>query len=499
MIVSTRFAALIAITTGLLLVAALRRPWRAVFGAERSYALWLAVPMTLAVAWVPHAATSPVYASVIAMLEPPPATGTAGTPPDVSPWFSSIDHLTSMLWIAGSALWLVVIATAQWRYARRLHDARLAALPGTRIRIVVANENNVGPALVGAWRPRIVLPNDFSTRFEPGEQALIVRHEAIHAKRGDGLWILLAHALAAAFWFHPLIWWAMRAFRQDQELACDAAVIRERPDGRRMYAAAMLKTHDATLLPIGCTWKSHHPLTERIAMLKAITPSQHRRHAALFALPLAMIIIAGAAYAASPATSATQHAAPVYQLATRFESNGTLLAAATICVAEGTPGTIRDVNKTGKDAWELVFTVKPSGTGLLQVDVDTSLDEGNERKTSHQSVRGKAGETLTVRYGDGADAGLRTLQVTPVNGCPAAAETKVVQVSEKMVRGTARATATALAAHGGLTLVNPDVLDESPVAFNFEHLDVRDALRHVAEIDGRTVSFDGDRVNFAKK
>lgn len=498
MIVPTRVAALTVMTTGLLLVAVLRRPWRSVFGAERAYALWLAVPLALVVAWIPHTATSPVYASVVTLLETWPTTGTAVEHPAL-PTLYTLTNVLSVLWIAGSVLWLAVIALAQWRYTRRLRGMRLAAMPGTRIRIAIAHADNVGPALVGAWRPRIVLPADFDTRFEPDEQTLIVRHEAIHARRRDGIWILLAHAVASAFWFHPLIWWALRAFRQDQELACDAAVIRERPESRRTYASAMLKTHDATLLPIGCTWKSHHPLTERIAMLKAITPSYRRRNAALVALPLAMLAIAGAGYAASPATGAAPPSASIYQLATRFESNGTLLAAATICVAEGTPGTIRDVTRTGKDAWELVFSVKPVDAGLLQVDVDTSLDEGKERKTSHQSIRGKAGETLSVRYGDGADAGSRILQVTPVNGCPAATGKNVVQVTEKMLRGTARATAMALADRGGITLVNPEVLDESPVALNFEHLDVRDALRHVAEIDGRTARFEGASVSFAKK
>ena len=61
---------------------------------------------------------------------------------------------------------------------------------------------------------------------QPG-QALILAHEQIHARRRDGLWRLLAQGFVAVFWFNPLAWIAMACFRQDQELACDAAVLRE--------------------------------------------------------------------------------------------------------------------------------------------------------------------------------------------------------------------------------------------------------------------------------
>ena len=62
-----------------------------------------------------------------------------------------------------------------------------------------------------------------------------------------------------------------RAFRVDQELACDAAVIRGRPDARTLYGETLLKTQlAATPLPFGCYWPARglHPLEVRIGLLK---------------------------------------------------------------------------------------------------------------------------------------------------------------------------------------------------------------------------------------
>ena len=50
-------------------------------------------------------------------------------------------------------------------------------------------------------------------------------------------------------WFNPLVHLAARWIRFDQELACDAAVIAERPGLRRPYAEALLKTQVMAAIP----------------------------------------------------------------------------------------------------------------------------------------------------------------------------------------------------------------------------------------------------------
>lgn len=61
-----------------------------------------------------------------------------------------------------------------------------------------------------------------------GEQEMlhVLAHEYCHALHGDGFWAFLRCALAALWWFDPLVWAAAFAARQDSDLACDEAAVR---------------------------------------------------------------------------------------------------------------------------------------------------------------------------------------------------------------------------------------------------------------------------------
>ncbi|MDE1962355.1 MAG: pilin [Xanthomonadaceae bacterium] len=276
-------------TLAVMLVLVLRRVLRRSCGAEAVPLLWWLVPLALAAVQAPHPAVRvdalpPVVVRI--------AGGSRWVPPAPAPgWAIPWPLLAMAAWLLGAIAVLVLIGMAQRRYLRRLAGARAIDIAGANRPVWQAVQNDLGPAVVGALGVRIVLPADFRVRYTPFEQALILAHEQAHARRRDGLWRLLAQALAALFWFHPLAWLALACLRQDQELACDAAVLREHGAPRRDYANAMLKTQASPLmLPVGCSWSARHPLTERVAMLKLPVPTTTRRlagHAALGAIVLA--------------------------------------------------------------------------------------------------------------------------------------------------------------------------------------------------------------------
>ena len=173
--------------------------------------------------------------------------------------------------------------------------------------VMRATTADIGPALVGAWHGRIVLPVDFEQRYSDIEQVLILAHEATHAGRRDGWWGRLGRVLAATFWFHPLAWWALSALRHDQELACDAAVLREHGMHRRSYAQAMLKTRStAVALPVGCAWSPCHPVTERTALLKLKQPHTMCRRPGGAIVALLAAGVASIVYAPLPTQPATR-------------------------------------------------------------------------------------------------------------------------------------------------------------------------------------------------
>jgi len=276
-----------------LAVLAARKAVRPVLGAQLAYGLWL-VPVVLAAASIvpPASAELAAAAPVVVAAAPTWKIETAQiVPGDVRPAVIAV-------WLGCALVFAGLLATRQFRFLSRLERAQPMAADG--VRLMRAARADVGPALVGSV---IVVPSDFDIRFSPDEQAAILAHERAHLARGD----ILANALIAAVqclcWFNPLVHVAAFQMRLDQELACDATVLRSHPGLRRSYAQALLKSQVAcTVPPVGCTWpaRAQHPLKERIAMLKRSPPTPMRRWTG--ALLLAAVLAGGgyAAWASQP-------------------------------------------------------------------------------------------------------------------------------------------------------------------------------------------------------
>jgi BlaR1 peptidase M56 len=99
--------------------------------------------------------------------------------------------------------------------------------------------------------------------------------------------------------------------RVDQELACDAAVIDRYPFSRRAYAGAMLKTLLADgALPVGCHWRSIHPLKERLEMLKESAPGRIRREFGRVFVAIASLAVGYVAWASDPVADPAPLAQP---------------------------------------------------------------------------------------------------------------------------------------------------------------------------------------------
>ncbi|MEO6279084.1 M56 family metallopeptidase [Roseateles sp.] len=284
--IDTLWRAHTGLTLGLLAVLVLRRPWRRRAGPQAAYALWLLPPwLALAALWpstgLPHLTLPAVHISTLTALP------SAATP-------EGAQAGAQALWLAG----LIAVAWAQTarhhRYRRQLQGRGLGPWRAP------AGDS---PGLLGVWRPRLVLPADFRQRFAADERRWILAHEATHARRLDNSARMLATLLTGLAWFNPLMWWGLAALRQDQELACDAAVMQRYPGSWRRYGLALLKLDGATgLPPTASAWQARHPLKERIMLLKNAAPSVRARQAAHAALALSAVLGFGAVQALNTGT-----------------------------------------------------------------------------------------------------------------------------------------------------------------------------------------------------
>ena len=80
------------------------------------------------------------------------------------------------------------------------------------------------PMTGGPLRPVILLPAS-ARNWTPGKREMVVSHELVHVRRRDALWRLVACAVGALYWFHPLTWLASRLAASARERSCDEEVL----------------------------------------------------------------------------------------------------------------------------------------------------------------------------------------------------------------------------------------------------------------------------------
>ncbi|MBC6315939.1 M56 family metallopeptidase [Listeria grandensis] len=77
------------------------------------------------------------------------------------------------------------------------------------------------PTLFGMNKPRILLDKKHVKHLKDEQLKYIFYHELSHYKRKDIGINLLMNCLLIVHWFNPMLWYACRAMREDQEMACD--------------------------------------------------------------------------------------------------------------------------------------------------------------------------------------------------------------------------------------------------------------------------------------
>jgi len=287
------------------------------------------------------------------------------------------------LWAAGAAVSLARLGMGWRRFRRTLRrenvpadhpvHARLEALrerAGVRRRIrLTCSESLRTP--VAILRGEICLPRAALASLAPGEQDAVLAHETAHLLRGDPLWLWLASALQAVFFFQPLLRLAARGLRETAEYRCDAWAA-ERVDAlvlaRSLVSVAGWSHGRAAPLPVPGVAAGGPSLTRRVERLLRASPPARGRWAAHAAIGVALV----ASAALLPSVSAAQGQPGGTGWSARFGiSSGLAAAIERAARAEGVDPEL---------AFRLVRTesrfderkLGPGGVGLTQIIVPTA-------------------------------------------------------------------------------------------------------------------------------
>jgi len=234
------------------------------------YALWLLVLVRLVLPALPESALSlfqfapPAPASLIDPVTEPLFVATplpASTPshdlPPVDPSYPfSFYSLLAVVWLAGATALLLITWHVNRRFARQIANSPEIADPellnlfataktelGVRRSIrLIENSQVQSPAIMGLFRPTLLLPANVRDKFDARELRFIFLHELAHLKRGDVIAQALIALLQIVHWFNPVLWFAFRRMRIDREPATDALVLsRTGEDEKERYGLMLIK------------------------------------------------------------------------------------------------------------------------------------------------------------------------------------------------------------------------------------------------------------------
>lgn len=210
-------------------------------GARTLYALWCLVPLLLLCFVLPLQLSSSISSAAMQVYK-------VGLQ-QAEQQFNSESFMV-WLWFAGVVLFAATVLRSQWQLNKEKAAAKTIDLKPAALKSdlpCLLSDKAQGPYISGVLKPQILLPADFFQRFSVIQQQLIIQHEHTHWRRGDLLCNLLALILLMLFWFNPLCWLAYRAYRQDQELACDALVLANAATADKIaYGKALLSNSEPT-------------------------------------------------------------------------------------------------------------------------------------------------------------------------------------------------------------------------------------------------------------
>lgn len=152
------------------------------------------------------------------------------------------------------------------------------------------------PAVVGWFRPAILLPITALTGLSDEQLQAVIAHELAHIRRFDNFVNLFQIAVETLLFYHPAVWWVSKRIRAERENCCDDAAISVCNDAVE-YARALALMAEWRTAPALAMAVNRGPLAARIARL--IGAGRARSEIRSAGIAVSFICLAGAVIAAN--------------------------------------------------------------------------------------------------------------------------------------------------------------------------------------------------------
>src|SRR6266446_190919 len=122
------------------------------------------------------------------------------------------------------------------------------------------------PAVLGWFRPAVLLPVRAMTGLTEEQIEAVIAHELAHIRRFDSFVNLFQIATETLLFYHPAVWWVSQRIRAEREHCCDDEAIAVCGDAVN-YARALTMMEEWRTAPALMMAANRSPLGERVVRL----------------------------------------------------------------------------------------------------------------------------------------------------------------------------------------------------------------------------------------
>ena len=176
----------------------------------------------------------------------------------------NLNRILQRSWMLVSAVLLVALVLNGAQVFWRKQRWRIGTVAGASVYIAP----DIGPAVVGLLRPRIVVPT-WLTEASASHQAMVIAHEQAHLAGHDPQVLTVALFLLVLMPWNLPLWWQLHRLRCAIEVDCDARVL-ERGLDTRQYGEMLIDVSQRPSAYVGAVAamsESRSFLEERITIM----------------------------------------------------------------------------------------------------------------------------------------------------------------------------------------------------------------------------------------
>lgn len=189
---------------------------------------------------------------------------------DLSPWLVELWLLGVACFSLRSAGGFLLVERERRRHSESVSDRVLAMCKVLQKRIGLERTIRYceckwlqAPAVIGWFRPIVLLPMTALSGLSEEQLRSIVAHELAHIQRFDAFVNAFQVVVETLLFYHPAVWWLNRRIRAEREHCCDDAAVRLCGDPLE-YARALTLMEEWRGAPVLAMAANRGPLSERI-------------------------------------------------------------------------------------------------------------------------------------------------------------------------------------------------------------------------------------------